>query len=185
MCNSRHAPSLLSALLLGVLAPAVTFFVCGCGASAPITGHPPGSTAGGGRQPGQTQVSTPVRWLNPRQAQEELRDNSDLFLLCVADRELYEKGHIAGSVLIPAVGVEKFIEHNTLWPAINQNRSPRKDQPLLLYCYWKDCVCPTMPTWSDYALKILQQKGFTRIAVITGGLPRWKKEGLPVRQGVP
>jgi len=126
--------------------------------------------------------STPVRWINPQQAYEEIRSNPDLFLVCVAERELYERGHIANSVLIPAVGIAQFIENNTLWPEINHNRAPRKDQPVLIYCYWKDCVCPTIPTWSDYALKALQKKGFTNIGVMTGGMPRWIKEGLPIQK---
>lgn len=158
----------------------LSLYGCGPGA-APAKPRLTGSTPAANSTP----APEPVRWLNPQQAREELQSRDDLFLLCVADRELYEKGHIEGSVLIPAVGVDKFIENNALWPEINRNRAPRKDQPVLIYCYWKECICPSMPTWSDYALKILRQKGFTRLAVITGGLPRWKKEGFPVRQGVP
>ncbi len=183
MCRHKYISTLFVAFLPELLlyAGMLPFFGC-AGNEELTTASTSASAVGTSITPAQTASRFPVRWLNPHQAREEIRSNPDLFLMCVCDRTSYENGHIAGSALIPAVGIAQFIENNTLWPEINNNRTPRKDQPVLIYCYWKNCVCPTIPTWSEYALKALRKKGFTNIAVITGGMPRWIKEGLPIQK---
>ncbi|HUS93538.1 MAG TPA: rhodanese-like domain-containing protein [Phycisphaerae bacterium] len=127
-----------------------------------------------------------VRLLSPRQAQEELRSKGDVFLLCVAGKEDYDRGHIAGSVLIPATALRHGLEKNILYPEINRGRVPRKGQPVVFYCWWKTCECPDVPTFSDYAAKVLIEKGYTDLGMIDGGMRAWAQAKLPVeRAGAP
>jgi rhodanese-related sulfurtransferase len=125
------------------------------------------------------------RYLSVKDAAREIRENPDLFLLCVATEEEYADGHIAGSVLIPVMGLDIGIERNDWFPGINRGRVPRKDQPILCYGWWKTCVCPSIPTYSQVAAGILIRKGYTNVAIIAGGMRDWKKAGLPVETGMP
>lgn len=121
-----------------------------------------------------------ARWISTHQALDEIRRKPDVFLLCVADKEEYDRGHIVGSVLIPVRALRRFVERNTLWPEINKGRAPRKDQPIIVYCWWKPCDCPSIPTYSQLARTILLEKGFRDIAFINGGMRGWIKDNLPV-----
>jgi len=126
-----------------------------------------------------------VRWITPEQAFKEIQDDPDLFLLCVADKEEYDRGHIAGSVIIPVMGLERGLDRNDWWPDINFGRVPRRDQRILCYCWWKSCNCPSVPTYSQLARKILIRKGFRKIDIIVGGMRDWMKKGLPVEKTPP
>ena len=126
-----------------------------------------------------------IRLLSPRQALDELQRKPDVFLLCVAGKEDYDRGHIAGSVLIPATGLWRALDNNTLYPEINKRRTPRKDQPIIFYCWWKPCECPDVPTFSDVAGKILVEKGFGKLGVIDGGMRAWLQSELPVERPAP
>jgi len=126
-----------------------------------------------------------VRWITPEQAFKEIQDDPDLFLLCVADKEEYDRGHIAGSVIIPVMGLERGLDRNDWWPDINFGRVPRRDQRILCYCWWKSCDCPSVPTYSQLARKILIRKGFRKIDIIVGGMRDWMKKGLPVEKTPP
>jgi rhodanese-related sulfurtransferase len=132
--------------------------------------------------PDPPQPSSPVkvRRLSPLHASRILRQDPNVFLLCVATREEYDRGHIAGSVLIPAMALGAKLAHNDLWPRINRGRTPRKDQPIIVYCWWKSCRCPLVPTYSGLAYKILHDKGYENLALIDGGMVAWKKAKLPV-----
>ncbi|HUS91968.1 MAG TPA: rhodanese-like domain-containing protein [Phycisphaerae bacterium] len=121
-----------------------------------------------------------VRWLTTPEALAALRDDPDIFLLCVADVEQYNRAHVPGSVLIPVRGLRAYVDHNVLYPQLNAGREPRKDQPILVYCWWKACKCPDIPTYSQLARQILLDKGYTDIAFLNGGMPGWLADGLPV-----
>ena len=123
-----------------------------------------------------------VRWLAPEEARRELRGQSDVFLLCVATKEQYDRGHIAGSVLIPVMGLKAGLERNDYYPEINQHRIPRKDQRIICYCWWKPCICPVVPTFSELAGKVLLKNGYKNVAVIDGGMRAWIESDLPVFQ---
>jgi rhodanese-related sulfurtransferase len=124
-----------------------------------------------------------ARWLSPRQARQEVGQNADAFLLCVADKEQYDQGHVAGSVLIPVRALAVKVHRNDLFPEINRGRVPRKDQPIIVYCWWKACECPAIPTYSDLAKRVLAEEGFGKVAVVDGGMRAWIKAGLPVEKG--
>jgi len=123
-----------------------------------------------------------ARYLSVEEAARVIRENPDVFLLCVCTEEEYDRGHIAGSILIPVMGLEIGIERNEWFPEINHGRTPRKDQPILCYCWWKTCVCPSIPTYSQVAARILLRKGYTNVSIIAGGMRDWTKKRLPVEK---
>jgi len=125
------------------------------------------------------------RYLSVEDAAREICENPDLFLLCVATEEEYADGHIAGSILIPVMGLDIGVERNDWFPEINRGRIPRKDQPILCYGWWKMCVCPSIPTYSQVAAGILIRRGYANVAIIAGGMRDWKKADLPVERGMP
>lgn len=126
-----------------------------------------------------------VRRLTPPQAADRIRRGGDLFLLCVATKEEYDHGHVAGSVLIPAAALRSKLDHNDLYPEINRGRVPRKDQPVVLYCWWKPCDCPLIPTYSGLAYQVLHERGYRDVTVIDGGMRAWIKADLPVERAAP
>ena len=123
-----------------------------------------------------------ARWLSAQQMADELRNDPNAFLLCVATKEEYDRGYIAGSVLIPVAALSWAIDKNELFPEINRGRIPRKDQKILVYCWWKSCECPAIPTYSDLAKKILQEKEFQKVGILDGGMKTWVQAGLPVQK---
>jgi len=124
----------------------------------------------------------PVRLLSPRQALDELQTKPDVFLLCVSGKEDYDRGHIRGSVLIPAPGLPHALKKNIYYPEINRGRIPRKDQPIIVYCWWKSCYCPSVPTFSDVASKTLLREGYTDVGKIDGGMRSWREARLPIEK---
>lgn len=129
------------------------------------------------------QAAPVAEWISAADAHEKMRTTPDLFILCVADKPQYDRGHIAGSVLIPAMSLADHVDNNRLWQEINQGRVPRRGQPVLVYCWWKPCECPSIPTYSQMARKILLNKGFRQVYLISGGMPAWMKAALPTQQG--
>lgn len=73
----------------------------------------------------------------------------------------YEIGHVAGAVWMP-MGVMK-------------QRAGELPEDTLLVTY---CTCKAEETSLD-AARMLQDLGFERVAVLTGGYPAWKNAGLP------
>jgi len=147
------------------LLAALTVWMAGCAETQPV--EPPPVHV---RKPAPPKPKATVRWITPEQAWQEVQHDPDLFILCVADKEEYDRGHIAGSVIIPVMGLERGLEKNDWWPDINFGRVPRKDQKILCYCWWKSCDCPSVPTYSQLARKILLRKGYRDIDIIVGGM---------------
>jgi len=127
-------------------------------------------------------------WLSPARAAELIRTTSELQVLCVAALEDYRRGHLAGSMLIPVTGLRRAVARgakNTLYPAINRGRTPTKDKPLLVYCWWNDCKCPSVPTYSGLARRILREQGFEKVYSIEGGMRAWQAAKMPCEKGQP
>ena len=120
-----------------------------------------------------------ARWVTTKQAQELIRTRTDLFILCVAVKEEYDKGHLPNSVLIPVMALKDSVDRNTIYADINRGRVPDREQPVLVYCWWKKCGCPSIPTYSQLARSILIGKGFRWTYYINGGMPGWIKDKLP------
>jgi len=171
------------AMMLVALVAAAT--LAGCNERRVPAGARPASPAPTTSQAAPSPPVPPApaaRYLSVDEAARLLRDDPDVFLLCVCTEEEYDRGHIAGSVLIPVMGLDIGIERNEWFPEINRGRTPRKDQPILCYCWWKTCICPTIPTYSQAAARILFQKGFTNVSILAGGMRDWTKKGLPVEK---
>ena len=118
-------------------------------------------------------------WVSSILAGEMIREDPNLQVLCVANIEDYRAGHLPNSMLIPVTGLRLAVDDNTLYESINHGRTPRKDRPLLVYCWWNTCHCPSVPTFSELARQILREKGFTDVYSIEGGMLAWKAEGMP------
>jgi len=172
--NDRVTTRRTWAILLRILPVAALVALGGCGgtglADAAVGPVPKGT-------PGESS-----RWLSPAAACELMRRDQDVFLLCVATREEYDDGHIAGSVLVPVVGLEYCLQTNRVYPQINRGRVPRKDQTILCYCWWKPCYCPWVPTASHLAERVLPEKGFRNVFFIDGGMRAWTQARLPVER---
>ncbi len=160
----------LAACLLAGCCPA-------CMPSDKPSTRPAGGTLGGGGDRGGDADHPAL--LSPRQAHHILKTDPRVFLLCVATRDEYDDGHIPGSVLIPARAIRSKIADNDLWPEINKGRTPRKDQPIIVYCWWKPCDCPWLATNSDAARAALKDLGYSDVSVIDGGMITWLEAGLP------
>ena len=126
-----------------------------------------------------------ANWLSPAQAAQMIHEKPDLQVLCVANIEDYRAAHLPNSMLIPVTGLRLAIDDNTLYEAINHGRTPGKDRPLLVYCWWNACKCPSVPTYSELARQILREKGFTDVYSIEGGMRAWIAAHLPYEKNQP
>lgn len=91
-----------------------------------------------------------------------LRASGDAVVLDVRGSVPYKLGRIAGAKWLP---LGKVSELAATLP---------KDKLLVAYC-----TCGAEEVSLEAAM-LLVEKGFTRVAVLTGGYPAWKEAGLPV-----
>ncbi len=127
-------------------------------------------------------------WLSPAEAARMIRERPDLQLVCVANIEDYRAGHLPDSMLIPVLALRMVIDDNTqsrIYPAINRGRTVSKDRPMLIYCWWNACKCPTVPTYSELARAILREKGFRNVYSVEGGMRSWIAASQPYEKGEP
>ena len=87
---------------------------------------------------------------------------SGLVVVNVLDKALYEDCHIAGSINIQLVDLEKTFD------------TIEKDAEIVLYC--SNFQCST----SEYVAKQLRTQGFERVFVYEGGTAEWYQAGLPI-----
>jgi len=182
--NTPRVPSMSTApipILTVVLAGAAVLAGCRDGDRRHAVRRTPANLSVAAEPPAPPPAPKPVvRYVGSEEAARLIRHTPDLFLLCVDTEEQYADGHVAGSLLIPVMALDVGIERNDWFPALNRGRTPRKDQPILVYCWWKSCVCPSIPAYSQVAAKILIRKGYTNVTVMAGGMRDWSKKGLPV-----
>ena len=72
----------------------------------------------------------------------------------------FEKGHIPGAINVPLATINTY--------------GFAKKKILVLYCGGVDC------SLSSKAAKILIDRGYKDVRVLTGGLPAWERKGFPV-----
>ena len=89
------------------------------------------------------------------------RDNS-LFIVDVSPKNSFDKGHIAGSVNIPA---SSFNSDNKLF-------KPNKEQKILV-------VCQNGIQAGGVAKKI-KLAGFNDVVILDGGIMSWQKDNYPL-----
>ncbi len=115
-----------------------------------------------------------VREIAPADAAAEMKANPDVFLLDVSMWNEYERGHIAGAVIIPRGMLEFRIARNDLFPTVNRGRVPRNDQPIIVYCQFGGR--------SVLAARTLMEMGYTNVRSLKGGLDAWKQAKLPLEK---
>jgi rhodanese-related sulfurtransferase len=84
--------------------------------------------------------------------------------------EEYEEGHIPGALNFYGNEPEKYA------PLVMPQLSD-KSREIIAYCHGGDCDL------SLQAAKAMQEAGYTRVEIFTGGWPDWKKAGYPVTKG--
>ncbi len=162
-CRKAATPPGVLAVLL--LAAALT----GCAAPA---SPPPAAPLTGEAMVTHAQSRVPV--ITVEQLHDELAANPDLFVLNVCEWIEHERLHIPGSVLIPRGLLEFKIAANDLFPAVNRGRSPRRDQPIVVYC--------AAGGRSLLAGETLLKMGYTNVRSARGGISEWKRMGYPVER---
>ena len=85
-------------------------------------------------------------------------------LIDIRDSALFKKGHIAGSILVDASLLSQVA---AAWQD--------KTQAIIVIC---SSGVTAIKTASQ-----LQGLGFSKVAVLTGGIRSWQSEGLPLIQG--
>jgi len=168
-----------------LLALAVSLISAGCEPGPGI--HAQSSADARARAAYRSKLDT-GNWLSPAQAARMIRQRPGLQLVCVANIEDYRAGHLPGSMLIPVMALRLAVGDNapsTIYPAINRGRTVSKDRPVLIYCWWNACKCPTVPTYSELARAILRKKGFRNVYSIEGGMRSWIAACLPCEKGEP
>jgi rhodanese-related sulfurtransferase len=105
-------------------------------------------------------------------ASAEIARDPDVFIIDCRSKDEYDRGHLAGAVLIPSHVFESNIERDTIYPEINRGRSPRKDQPIIVYC--------AIGNRSDQAARWMVNMGYAKARHIDGGMVAWVKDQLPV-----
>jgi len=127
-------------------------------------------------------------WLSPAQTAELIRTRPDLQLLFVGTVEDYRQGHLPRSMLIPVTGLRMTLDdrtQNSLYPAVNKGRKPSRKRTLLVYCWWNGCDCPTVPTYTELARRVLRERGYRDVYSLEGGMRAWKAADLPYETGEP
>lgn len=88
---------------------------------------------------------------------------TDLLVINVLSKELYDDAHIKGSIQIDFDEVANFAQ--------GLDRST----PIVVYC--SNHLC----TASDEAVKTLRGLGFSQVSVYAAGMARWFQNGLPTK----
>ena len=119
-----------------------------------------------------TRAKAKVPQIGPERARALIQGEPDLFILDVRTKEEYDEAHLASAVLIPRGLLEFVIDANLLYPEINDQRKPRENQPILVYC--------KTGGRSALAAATLKDLGFTHVRNLAGGLAAWQEKGYPV-----
>lgn len=108
--------------------------------------------------------SASVETLSPKEASVLIRENGssgDFVLLDVRTPKEYKDGHIAGAVLIDYTAASFKEELGRLDPG----------KTYLVYC--------RTGNRSGKAISLMRELGFRKVLHLSGGITKWKEEGLP------
>lgn len=90
------------------------------------------------------------------------------WVLDARDQDLYDRGHIPGALLCNVYQLERYL------PDI-LNMAPM-DSPVMVYCNGEDCED------SRFLAQSLQEAGYLRLLIFTGGFSQWETTGQPVER---
>jgi len=90
------------------------------------------------------------------------------WVLDARDQGQYDSGHIPGAVLCNVYQLEQYLSDIL-------NRVPM-DSPVMVYCNGEDCED------SRFLAQSLQEAGYLRLLIFTGGFGQWEATGLPVEK---
>jgi rhodanese-related sulfurtransferase len=111
--------------------------------------------------------------LTPQMLKAKLDNGEDVLLLDVRGLEEFtgELGHIAGAVLVPLADLQARLA------GLGEQLSAYQSTAVI-------AICRT-DNRSPRAAELLRKAGFANVAYLTGGMSRWKAEGLPVSRDAP
>jgi rhodanese-related sulfurtransferase len=99
--------------------------------------------------------------LSPQQVTQIINQDNGL-VLDIREHKDYERGHIVDAINIPLAKLaERVVELDK-----------KKDRPIIVVCQ--------MGHSAAEAVKLLQERGFERVARMSGGMSEWHVQGLPV-----
>ncbi len=104
-------------------------------------------------------IKKEINEISTIQVQKELKDNTNVVLIDVREKDEILQGYIANSINIPRGFLEIKIE----------NSIPSKEQKIIVYC--------AAGTRSAMATKTLIDMGYANVYSMTGGFNLWKEEG--------
>ncbi|HEX2913920.1 MAG TPA: molybdopterin-synthase adenylyltransferase MoeB [Chloroflexia bacterium] len=108
------------------------------------------------------ETKSSIRETSPAEASEFLRAESAARLVDVREKNEWDEGYIPGATHVPRGFLESRIEETV----------PDKDTPLVVYC--------AGGVRSAFAVKTLQEMGYTRAVSMAGGYSAWKNAGFNI-----
>ena len=102
-------------------------------------------------------------WVDASMA-TQLINREDALVVDVRDPGEYGAGHILGAKNWPLDHIDER----------GGEAAKRKDKPVIVYCDTGDRT--------PKAAAALRTLGFTRVVILSGGLPAWQQAGLPVEK---
>lgn len=102
-----------------------------------------------------------MKTITAEELKKKMEQDPQLMVINVLVKDAYDNCHIKGSI---------NVSFNDL-PA--QAQQWGKNTPLVLYCASQVCRS------SSQAYALLENKGFTNLAVYEGGIQEWQQKGFP------
>lgn len=103
-----------------------------------------------------------VPFVSPEKVHETLQNNENAILIDVRTPQEFNASHARESLHVEPVDFSKDIE----------DKRPYMNQPVFVICQTSQRAA--------MAAKMLKKLGFTNVAVVEGGLKKWKKKNLPI-----
>jgi rhodanese-related sulfurtransferase len=128
----------------------------------------------GGQSGHKSQGHIPPAWAGAGEhidlvkARQLSKNKKVLFVDARANVE-YLQGHIPGAISLPIGEFDKYFAEN--------ESKIKKAKKLVPYCHGARCNLS-----EKVARRLVQDKGFTNVAVFFGGWPEWSGAGLPVEK---
>lgn len=144
-----------------IVAVALGVLLAGCGPGGPGT-----PAAAPGARTLQMSVREAFERLTPADVQARIKAGDRVLIVDVRPAEDYGAAHIAGAINAPLRQI------NAMEAALP------KDTLLVLYC-----ACPSEGSSIAAAYALNQQLGYTRLAVLVGGIKGWQAAGLQTASG--